>query len=155
MALARITRGELVAGVSGAVFLLVFFFAEWFGVPEASDAFASSVPSLDGWASFGFPFDLLLFLAGVAAVAQALLRATGSIPSGLPARPEQVVAAGGMLALLLVFLRLAFPPDLEVGGIEIPDTTRKVGVLLALLAAGGMALGGYWSLEERSSRRAR
>jgi hypothetical protein len=152
MDLARITRGEMVAGVSGALFLLVFFFAEWFGVPEGSDAFASSVPDLDGWASFGFPFDLVLFVGGAAAVAQALLRAVG-LASGLPGRPEQVVAAGGALALLLVFLRLVFPPDLEVGGVEIPDTTREIGAFVALVASGGMTLGGYLALGERSPRR--
>ena len=153
MHLARISRGEILAGASGALFLLLFFFAEWFGVPEGSDSFASSVPDLDGWAYFGFPFDLVLFLAGAAAVAQALLRGVGSIPSGLPGRPEQLVVATGTLALLLVFLRILFPPELEVGGVEIPGTTREIGAFLALLASGGMALGGYLSLGEGPPRR--
>jgi len=138
----RISFGEMIAGVAG-VLLFLFMFIGWYGIDGFDGSFSA-------WESFGF-IDILLFLVAVLAIAQAVLRATGKMPTGLPAPPATIVAIAGVLAVVLILFRLVFTPgDEEVFGDEI-DVTRKIGIFLGLLAAGGIAFGGYTAMNERTS----
>ena len=82
----------------------------------------------------------------------AVARATGTMPAGLPAPPGLIVAGAGALAVLLILFRLLNTPgeDISGFGVEI-DIGRKVGVFLGLLAAGGIAFGGWTAMNERAS----
>lgn len=140
----------MVAAASGAALLFVMLVFDWFGYTDAPEGFSYSAWQ---WMSF---LDIVLFLCGLVAVAMAVLRANGPIPP-LPWPPGLIVAGAGALAVLIILFRLVIPGDgpldeLAGGlGVEDPDVTRKIGAFLGLIAAGGIAFGGYTALNERAS----
>jgi hypothetical protein len=136
----RVTFGEAVAAGSGlALFILMFL--PWFGVSEDPVS-----ESYNAWASFGL-IDYLLFLAVVIAIGQAIVRAADAMPElGQP--PGAIVAGAGGFALLLIFFRLISTPEVDFLGQSVASD-RKIGVLLGLFAAAGIAYGGYTSIDER------
>jgi hypothetical protein len=136
----RVTFGEAVAAASG-IALFLFMFLPWFGVTEDPVS-----RSYNAWASFGF-IDYLLFLTIVVAVGQAIVRAADAMPS-LNQPPGAFVAGAGGFALLLIFFRLISTPDVDFEGLSVA-ADRKIGVLLGLFAAAGIAYGGYTSIDER------
>ena len=147
----RISFGEMVAAVSGAVLILVMFVFSWFSYEGAPDGF-----DYNAWEWMSF-LDIVLFLCALVAIVMAALRAAGEMPE-LPAPPGQIVAAAGALAVLVVLFRLVFPGDgplLDELAAELvddaPDATRKIGAFLGLIAAGGIVYGGYTAMTERAS----
>ena len=141
MDMSRISFGEMVAAISGLL-LFLFMFVGWYGVEGAPG-------SANAWESFSF-IDILLFLVCLVAIGMALLRAAASAPPNLPAPPGLIVAVAGAIAVLLILFRLIATPDFGALGIEV-DTTRKIGVFLGLLAAGGIAYGGFAAMGDRAS----
>jgi hypothetical protein len=146
--LSRVTFGEALAAVCGFAFACLMF-TSWYTsdlvavqLPGGTD-FTGAGGGVSGWMSFGFPFDLLLFLVAFAAVVQAVLRYRDQMPE-LPATPASVVAAAGAFATLLVLYRLLDPP-------HVGDVTRRVPLLLSLVTATGIGIGGYLGMAERPS----
>jgi hypothetical protein len=144
----RLSVGEKIAAVS-AILLFVFMFFDWFGVE------ISGVPGFSGdvSGSGGSAWDALdvipifLMLAIVAAIGVAIIRLTDA-DIELPVSLNSVVAALGGLAVLLILFRIIFPPDFgSFGGVEV-DATLKLGIFLGLLAAAGIAYGGYSAMRE-------
>ena len=144
--MSRLSRGEMIAGVSGLV-LLVVMFLPWYGVDVNVGGFSAS-ESANAWEVFSF-IDILLFLVGATAVGLAVARlADVALPPDLPI--GTIVAGAGALAVLLILYRM-----IDVPGPDIPavvesniDFGRKIGLFLGLLAAGGVAYGGYLSMGE-------
>jgi len=144
MDFARISFGEMVAAVSGFL-LILFMFLPWFG----ADIGLGDVGSVDAnfWEVSDI-LDILLFLVGLIAIGVALARAAGAMPANLPAPVGTIVLGAGALAVLIVLFRLLVPPD---GGVDGVDIGRKIGVFLGLLAAAGVAFGGYTASNERAA----
>jgi len=138
----RISFGEMVAAVSGAVLFIVMFMP-WYGISAGGVSL-----NVNAWERFSF-IDILLFLASLLAIGVALARATGNMPTGLPAPPGLIVAGAGALALLLILFRLISTPGDDLGGAV--DLGRKIGIFLGLIAAGGITFGGYTAGNERAS----
>jgi hypothetical protein len=139
----------MVAAVSGLVLLVVMFFP-WYGIEAELEGFGDiEGANLNAWEAFGF-IDVLLFLAILVAVGVALARASGSMPANLPAPPGMIVAAAGALALILILFRLISAPDPAITG-DAVDLGRKIGIFLGLLAAAGIAFGGYTAMNERAT----
>jgi hypothetical protein len=144
----------MVAGVSG-VALFIFMFLPWFGgkatasVPGAG-SFSVSGGNVSAWEAFSF-IDILLFLCVVVAVGLVVARAAGSVPD-LPQPPGLIIAGAGGLAVLLILFRLVITPDagVDVASVDI-DVTRKIGIFLGLIAAGGITFGGWTAMNERAS----
>ena len=135
----RISFGEMVAAVSAILLFLFMFIFDWFGVKDIPGGASA-------WQWFSF-IDIVLFLVIVVAIAAALLQALGSAPN-LPAPAGQIVLAAGVLAVVLILLRIIFPGD---GPFPVDvDATRKIGAFLGLLAAAGIAFGGYTAMNERA-----
>lgn len=133
---ARITPGERIAALGGTVFLAAMFLLDWFS-GEGGD--------LDGWASFGFPLDVLLFIGGLLGIGHAVLRAAGVIPGQPPAaRGKALVGAGAVLAVV-VLVRLIAPPG---------ESDPELGAFVALLAALALAAGGVVATRDHLSGRA-
>lgn len=132
----RISFGEMVAGVSAGVLLIVMFLP-WYGQKELAG-------TVNAWQAFHL-IDFLLFLVVILAVAMVLVRAAAAMPPDLPAPPGLIVAGAGALAVLLILFRLLDPPGFGV----FEDTTRKIGVFLGLVAAIGITFGGYTAAAER------
>jgi len=147
MDFARISFGEMIAAVSGFL-LILFMFLPWFG-------YSANVGGIGDVGSVNANFwevsdilDILLLLVGLIAIGVALARAAGAMPANLPAPVGTIVLGAGALAVLIVLFRLLVPPD---GGIDEIDVSRKIGVFLGLLAAAGVAFGGYTASNERVS----
>lgn len=146
----RISFGEMVAGVSGAVLIIFMLILDWWGYDEES---VGSVGfSAFQWLSF---LDIILFLIGAVAIAAAVARAAGNMPD-LPQPPGLIVAAAGALAVLIILFRIVIPGDgpAGVGDLIELDATRKLGAFLGLIAAGGIAFGGWTAMNERASGQA-
>lgn len=147
----RLSTGEKISAVS-AVLLFVFMFFDWFGVE------ISGVPGFSGdvSGSGGSAWDaldvipLFLMLAIVVAIAVAVIRLTDADVEP-PVSLNSIVAAVGGFAVLLILFRIVFPPDFgSFGGVEV-DATLKLGIFLGLLAAAGIAYGGYSAMREEGA----
>jgi hypothetical protein len=145
----RISFGEMVAGAS-ALALLIFMFLPWYGVSTDVPGFEASV-NANAWESLSL-IDILLFLVILVTLALVVARATGNMPTELPASPGLIIAVAGAVALVLILIRIiSIPgPDVDVEGVEFG---RKIGVFLSLLAAGGITFGGYTAMNERPAGR--
>lgn len=149
MDMSRLSQGELIAGGSGLA-LLVVMFLPWYGVDVSAGGFSAS-ESANAWEVFS-GIDIVLFLVGALAVGVAGARLAGvDLPPDLPV--GTIVAGAGALAVLLILFRI-----LDVPGPDIPsavesniDFGRKIGLFLGLVAASGVAYGGYRALSETPS----
>jgi len=112
----------------GGVALLGVMFLDWF---EVGDAGASA------WEAFAVN-DVILATAALLAIAGFLLTVvhpTAAVPLAL----SSLATLLSVIALVLVALRLAWPPDL--GGGDAVETTRAIGSWLGLVATA-LLLGG-------------
>lgn len=142
----RLGRGEKIAAVSAIALLLIMWIFSWFGFD------APGVDGANAWESFGL-IDLILFITVVAAIGLAAMRANAQSVD-TPISPAAIVAGLGILSVVLVLFRIISPPDfglgelLELSGDEV---TRKIGVFLGLIAAAGIAYGGYEAMQEEGT----
>ena len=145
----RLGRGEKIAAVSAIALLLIMFIFSWFGIDAEGGV---DLGGANAWESFGL-IDLILFITVVAAIALAAMLANGQRVD-MPVSPAAIVAGLGILSVILILFRIISPPDfglgdlLEIGGGEV---SRKIGVFLGLIAAAGIAYGGYESMQEEGT----
>jgi hypothetical protein len=141
----KLGLGEIVAGVSGLA-LFIFMFLPWYGV-DSVGGFGVSGADASAWEAFSF-IDILLFLAAVVVVGLVLAQMVEATPD-MPAPPAQIVTIAGVVALVLILFRLIFAPGLDTGGLDIDvDLSRKIGIFLGLIAAAGIAYGGWRAMNE-------
>lgn len=144
----KLGPGEKVAGVS-AILLFVFMFFDWFGVEVSGvDGFSGSVPggSSSAWDALDF-IPIVLVIAIVAALVMAGLRLAES-PAEPPVPMSAIVTALGVISVLLILYRIIDPPSFaSFGGVSV-DATLSVGIFLGLIAAAGIAYGGYSTMKE-------
>jgi hypothetical protein len=150
----RLRTGEQIAGISGVALILIMFIFSWFGI-EGFDEGANA------WESFSV-IDLILFLAAAVAIALAVATAAGE-QVNLPVALSAIVAGLGIIAVILVVIRIISPPDFGVesfaielpggGAVETPeiDTTREIGAWLGLIASLGIAYGGWRSMQDEGT----
>lgn len=132
--------GETIAGISGLA-LFVFMFLPWYGL-DSVGGFGVSGGDANAWEAFSF-IDILLFLICVVVVGLVIVALAESTPE-LPAPPSQVILVAGVVALVLILFRLIFTPGVDTGGLDIDvDLGRKIGIFLGLIAAAGIAYGGW------------
>ena len=147
----KLSTGEKVAGVS-AVLLFVFMFFDWFSVEVSggSGVFtASAVAGGSAWDALDF-IPIVLVVTILAAIGVAALRLTDSAFEP-PVSANAVVAVLGGLSVLLILFRIVDTP----GGGSVPglsvDVSPAVGIFLGLLAAAGIAYGGYRAMQEEGA----
>jgi hypothetical protein len=137
--------GEIVAGIS-ALALFLFMFLPWYGI-DSVGGFGVSGGDANAWEAFSF-IDILLFLVAVLVVGLVIAALAEATPD-LPAPPAQVIAIAGVVALLLILFRLVVTPDVDTAGVDVDiDLGRKIGIFLGLVAAGGIAYGGWRAMSE-------
>jgi hypothetical protein len=148
MDLTRLTQGEKIAGVSGIALILIMFIFKWFGL-EAGTVFGHAEVTRNAWGSYGF-IDIVLFITVVAAVGLAVIKASEA-EAGLPVAAGAIVAGLGILSVVLIIISIISPPDFGAGDISGIDHTRKIGVWLGLIAAIGVAYGGWRTMQEEGT----
>jgi hypothetical protein len=131
MDLRRLRAGEWTAALGGVV-LLVSLFLPWYGEPDVS-----------GWEALTVN-DVLLAAVALFAVALLIVTAMQPVPA-VPIFLDALVALAGIIASVLVLVRVAFLPD----GAD----SREWGLWLGLVGALGIAVGGWISMrDQRVSR---
>jgi hypothetical protein len=140
---ARLRRGEAIAAVSAALLFVLMFF-DWFR-GELAGGQSVSAPDIGGsaWESLDL-IPLLLLAAIVATLAATALKLAGARYRP-PVAPNAAVAFLGGLATLLIVFRLLDTPNVDLGGLTI-DTSPQLGAFLGLIAAAGIAYGGYTAM---------
>lgn len=141
----RVNKGEKIAAIS-AVLLFIFMFLDWFGTEIAGEG--SGAVDAEGGGSAWSTLDLIpivLLVAIVAALVGVGLRLADSDYKP-PVQANAVIAVLGGLSTLLILLRIVVPPGIDrFGGLAV-DATPQVGIFLGLLAAAGIAYGGYTAM---------
>jgi hypothetical protein len=138
----KLSRGEKISAAS-AVLLFVCMFLDWFGARVSGvSGFSGSVESAGGsaWDTLEV-IPIFLMLAIVLAIGVAVVRLTDA-DLELSISLNAIVAAGGALAVLLILYRIFDPPGFGLAGVGV-DTTLRLGIFLSLVAAAGIAYGGY------------
>lgn len=151
MDLNRLGNGERISGCS-AILLFVFMLFRWYGVGISERP--NLLPELRIFEDGGNAWQMLevtpvvLVLVIVVTFGVMLWRLSG-LDWQSSVSPGAVVASLGVLAALLILIRIVFPPHLggEIGGFTF-EATLKVGIFLALAAASGIAYGGYRAMRE-------
>jgi uncharacterized membrane protein YhaH (DUF805 family) len=151
MEIDRLSTGEKVSAVS-AVLLFIFMFFDWFGAKvEGVPGFSGSIEAGgSAWDALDV-IPIFLMLAIVAAIAVAVIRLTDADVEP-PVSMNAIVAVLGGLAVLLILYRIVDPPGDgdALAGVGV-DITLKLGIFLGLLAAAGIAYGGYSAMQEEGA----
>jgi hypothetical protein len=146
MDLNRLTQGEKIAGIS-AILLFVFMFLDWYGVKISG---GGETINLGGggnaWDALDF-IPILLLLAVIATVAIVLIEASDTDVE-LPVHGAAIVTVVGAVSFLLILFRIIDTPTFASFGGVSAEGTLKVGIFLALIAAAGMAFGGWRTMQE-------
>lgn len=147
----RLRTGQLIAGVAGVALLLIMFIFSWYGVKDAPDEFGG----LNAWEAYSF-IDIVLFITIVVAVGLAAAAAMAQRVS-LPVAASALTAGLGILSVLLILFRIIVTPDLDVPELDVLGLAAdielgvKFGAFLGLIAAAGIAYGGWRSMQEEGT----
>lgn len=143
MDLSRLRRGEAIASISGLA-LIVVMFLPWWAEPDVGGVPLGEIPgvetSFNAWQAAAFN-DVIWFVTGLAAVVLGALAASQNRPD-LPIAGSAIITGLGMIALVLIVVRLIEPP----GNLE-----REVGVWLGLLAILGIVFGGWTAMQDEGT----
>jgi hypothetical protein len=138
--------GEKIAAGS-AVVLFIFTFFDWFDV-EISGGGASSgvLGSGTAWDALD-NIPIFLVITIIAALVVAALRLTDSAYEP-PFPANAAVAILGAVSVLLILYRIIDPPGGgSVGNFSV-DVSPTFGIFISLIAAAGIAYGGYRAMQE-------
>src|SRR5689334_20380092 len=148
MDLDRLSLGEKIASLS-AILLFIFMFFDWFGVEVSGvNGFSGTIPGEGGsaWDALDY-IPIVLVITIIAALVMAALRLSDSTAEP-PVPMSAVVAILGGISVLLILFRIIDPPSFgSFGGVSV-DATLDFGIFLGLIAAGGIAYGGYSTMRE-------
>lgn len=136
MDLSKLTTGDKVFAGSG-IALFIFSFFPWFGfdIPFGGDYTESA------WSDF-LPILAVLLAIALVVVLGLVKFSTVRLPQ-LPVPLNQLFLIGGVVVFALLLLKLL------IGGEESGvDLDRRIGVFLGVLAAAGMAVGGWLKSQE-------
>jgi len=144
----KLNTGEKISAISG-ILLFIFMFFDWFGVKITGvSGFSGDVSGSGGsaWDALDV-IPIFLMLAIVVAIGVAVIRLTDADLEP-PISLNAIVAGLGGLAVLLILYRIVDPPGGgSFGGVSV-DITVKFGIFLGLIAAAGIAYGGYSAMRE-------
>jgi hypothetical protein len=149
MDLNRLTQGEKIAGVS-AILLFIFMFFDWYGVTISG---GGETINLGGggnaWDALDF-IPILLLIAIIATVAVVVIEATDNDVE-LPVHGAAIITVVGVVSTLLILFRIIDTPTFaSIGGVS-AEGSVKFGIFLSLIAAAGMAFGGWRTMQEEGT----
>ena len=113
--------------------------------------------SANAWESFSF-IDIVLLLTILVAIGVAVMSANAQSVNLPVAGQRHRLPALGILCVLLILFRIIDPPDLvattsafDIDTDDLYDVGRSIGVFLGLIAAGGIAYGGFVAMQEEGT----
>ena len=145
MTATRVHIGELTSAVSALLLLVLMFAVKWYGVagvPDPSYARPAVSGAEDGWNGLSVVRWIVLVTV-IAAVGSVLLHASQRGHGTRTDTSRLVAGMGALTSLLLVYRVLIALP----GGGTVID--QKLGAVLGLVCALGIAWGGYASIAEQ------
>ena len=144
---AALTHGEVIAGVSAVLLLILMFAARWYGVAgiPGTSAHAQAVSTQNAWNGLTVVrwLMLLAILAAMAALAVHLVPVSRTTVASIRLT---VAGLGSLVALLLTYRVLIDLPSSS----DVVD--QKFGAVLGLLCAYGIGVGGLEAIREQRSR---
>jgi hypothetical protein len=148
----KLTTGDkLIAG--STIGLFIFSFLPWFKVSvDGAGVFGGFEESISGW-DVGFlwgRFPLFLAVLMAAYVGIKAFSPDTKLPT-LPVAWGQALLGVGCLCAFLVILKLLLGEDLSVpGGLEGTgvEVSRSYGLFLSVIATVGLAVGGFFKMQE-------
>lgn len=143
MNLRRLTRGERIAAISAAL-LLAFTFLHWYSVSFSVYGISVSF-SASAWDALDV-IPIVLVIGIAATLGLIALKASGA-DRDLAIDGAQMIAAIGAGSFLLILYRILERPTIGSGSDEV-EFSAQFGIFLALLAAGGVAFGGWRAMRE-------
>src|SRR6478609_10097453 len=145
MDLNRLTQGEKIAGVS-AILLFIFMFFDWYSVSISGAAIPVSGPGGNAWDTLDF-IPIILLITVIVTVANAAIEASESNVE-MPVHGGTVVTVLGAISCLLILFRIIDTPTFaSIGGVS-AEGSVEFGIFLSLIAAAGIAFGGYRAMQE-------
>ena len=151
MDLNKLSQGEKIAGVSSIV-LFIFMFFDWFTVEvSGGNGIFSASASAGGsaWDALDW-IPIVLVVTIIAALGIVALRLTDSRYEP-PVSGNAIVAILGGISFLLILYRIIDPPSAgSVPGLSI-DVSPAFGIFVSLVAAAGIAYGGYKAMQEEGA----
>ena len=141
----NLRTGEKIAGASGVALILIMFIFDWFSVSAAGGI----GPSFGGnaWDTMEL-IRWLLLLTGIAGITLAVMAVSQS-EVNLPVAASAIATGLGILAVIFIVIRIISPPDGGLG--DLIDVGRSIGVFLGLIAAAGVAVGGWMAMQEEGA----
>jgi hypothetical protein len=143
----KLTTADWVIGGSSLA-LLIFSFLTWFEGSVTARGTSVVVESDSAW---GFFFSTIAVLIAIAMLTYIIVARLFSVSLGTLPWPRLLMIFG-IVCLLFTLLQVAFasyelPASFQAAGIDV-DTSRKIGAFLGLIAAIGVAVGGYLKTKE-------
>ncbi len=140
----NVGTGAKIAGASGLA-LLIIMFLSWWGAPgdlgDLADLTGVEVDTTANAWELADVLDLLWALAAISGIALAGIAMTSS-EVNMPVAMSAITAGLGGLATLTILYRIIDPPF---------DADLKYGVFLGLIAAAGIAYGGWTAMQEEGT----
>ena len=139
MDLSKLTTADKVIAGSGIAYLIFMFFP-WYGI----DGFDGGESGWDYFLSGILPLVLAVVMVGQIAISR--FSPSTKLPD-LPLPWPRVHLIAGAAAAVLLILRTVLVAEVEAFGEDF-ELDRKVGLFLALIAAIGLAVGGFLKSQE-------
>ena len=150
------SRSDRIIGASAIAFLIFLFLFKWYGVSSSASIGGISYSySANGWHTFTDSRWVWILTIAVALAAVAASAGVFELKSQL--QPAAIVAGLGALSAVLILYRILHHPSAGVsgtiGGVHFSASAGiKIGIWLGLIAALGVAYGGYLAMQdERAS----
>jgi hypothetical protein len=142
-----VNRGELIAAASALVLLALIFLTRWYGVagvPDPSAARPAVSTAVDGWHGLSI-IRWVMLLTILVTVGSLVLHISQRSHGAQTDTSRLVTALGSLTAMLLIYrVLIALPAADRI-------TDQKLGAVLALVCAVGIALGGRESMLEQKA----
>jgi hypothetical protein len=153
MHLDRSNTGEKIEGVS-AILLFVLMFFHWFGVEYVNNTnllfyVGGTGPGKSAWEALDY-IPIVLMITIIASLSLVGLRLASANRMSL-AWANAVVAILGAASGLLIVVRIFNPPNFGTHDLVTSEGTLQPPIFLALLAAVGIAFGGYRAMRASSA----
>lgn len=150
MDLDRLSTGEKIAAGS-AIALFIFMFFDWFSVDiSGTGGLVAGVGSGNAWDWLDV-IPIILLIVIVAAIGVAVVRISDAVFEPEISMNAVVAALGGIATLLILYRIIDTPGNSgSAGGISV-DVNPALGIFLSLIAAVGIAYGGYRAMQEEGT----